>query len=132
MNSKLLTKIIGIILGVAILIIGFSVQGISVSYSSTYLGRDIKFGADFYTEMYAVTRDVGRAVDNNQRAICRGIESVCSAIGWLIVAIGLVDIAFFTDKLFKVLKDDKDAEKSAETPAPSAAEQELPQVIENN
>ncbi len=113
--EKKTASIIGIILGIAIIIVGFCVQGISVDagghedYGTPTIGSNIKFGADFYTEIYAVTQDVGDAVNsanmnihgavnNAQRNICGAIEKVCDAIGWLIVAIGLFDIAYFVCK----------------------------------
>ena len=109
MNKKI-ASIIGIVLGVAIIIVGFCVQGVSVDVSSSSIGRYITFGADFYTEMYAVTQEVGEAVNSAnknihgavniaQRNICGAVESVCGAIGWLIVAIGLFDIAYFVCKM---------------------------------
>jgi hypothetical protein len=114
--EKKAASIIGIILGIAIIIVGFCVQGINVdaddheSYGTPTIGSYIKFGADFYTEMYAVTQDVGDAVNsanknihgavnNAQRNICGAIEKACDAIGWLIVAIGLFDIAYFVCKM---------------------------------
>ena len=114
--EKKTASIIGIVLGIAIIIVGFCVQGINVdaggheSYGTPTIGSYIKFGADFYTEMYAVTQNVGDAVNsanknihgavnNAQRNICGAIEKACDAIGWLIVAIGLVDIAYFSYKM---------------------------------
>ena len=98
--EKKTASIIGIILGIAIIIIGFCVQGISVEAEGADVGSSyMKFGADFYTEIYDVTRDVGIAVNRAQRNICGAVESVCGAIGWLIVAIGLVDIAYFVCKM---------------------------------
>ena len=96
--EKKAASIIGIILGIAIIIVGFCVQGISIERYSSSIGSDIKFGADFYTEIYDVTRDVGYAVNNAKNTIVDAIESVCDAIGWLIVAIGLVDVGYFIYK----------------------------------
>ena len=97
--EKKTASIIGIVLGIAIIIVGFCVQGISIERYSSSIGSDIKFGADFYTEIYDVTRDVGGAVNNAKNAIVDAVEGVCDAIGWLIVAIGLVDIAYFVCKM---------------------------------
>ena len=90
-NSKKIASIIGIIVGVTIIIVGFSLQDTS-NYS---IGESIKFGADFYTEMYDVTKDVGRAINY-------AINDLICAIGWLIVSIGAIDICFFVYKLVKV------------------------------
>lgn len=87
--GKKITSIIGIILGIAIIIIGFCVMGPD---TSTIGNPFIEFGADFYTEIYDVTRDVGNAVQRNY-------TNICNAIGWLIVAIGLFDIAYFVCKI---------------------------------
>ena len=87
--GKKVASIIGIVLGIAIIIIGVSVMNPEI-----YTVGDpiMKFGADFYTEIYDVTREVGGAVQ-------RAYKNICNAIGWLIVAIGLVDIAYFICKM---------------------------------
>ena len=54
----------------------------------------IRFGADFYTEMYDVTQDVGRAIN-------RAINDLIRAVGWLIVSLGAIDICFFVYKLIQ-------------------------------
>lgn len=102
MNKKIartIASIIGIVLGIAIIIIGFGVQGISMDASKVPVGSYMRFGADFYTEMYDVTRDVGSAINNAQKNICVAVEGVCDAIGWLIVAVGLFDVAYFVYKM---------------------------------
>lgn len=98
--EKKTASVIGIILGIAIIIVGFGVQGISVDSSSNSVGSSyMKFGADFYTEIYDVTKDVGDAVNNAQKNICNALEKVCDAIGWLIVVIGLFTSAYFSYKM---------------------------------
>ena len=97
--DKKTASIIGIALGIVIIIVGLCVQGISVDVSSSSIGRDIAFGADFYTEMYDVTRDVGFALNGAKHSIADAAESVCNAIGWLIVAVGLLDVAYFGYKM---------------------------------
>ena len=92
-TSKKLVSIIGIIVGVIIIIIGFSLQDTS-NYS---IGESIKFGADFYTEMYDVTKDVGRAINY-------AINDLICAVSWLIIAIGAVDICFFAYSYAKALE----------------------------
>ena len=115
MNKKI-ASIIGIVLGVAIIIVGFCVQGVSVDVSSSSIGRYITFGADFYTEMYDVTRDVGFAINGAKHSIADAAESVCNAIGWLIVAIGLFDIAYF---VCKMVSDEKDVSNNTYGVVPS-------------
>ena len=84
-----LVAILGIIVGFVIIVIG-------INYVNTYIWTDtvgsyLRFGADFYTEMYDVTREVGAAINRNTR----GISMVCEAIGWLIVSIGAIDVVGF-------------------------------------
>ena len=81
---KKYVSIIGMILGVIIIIIGFCLQDTS-NYA---IGESIRFGADFYTEMYAVTKDVGNAINY-------AINDLIYAVSWLIIAIGAVNICFF-------------------------------------
>ena len=89
-TSKKIVSIIGIVIGVIIIIIGFSLQNTS-SYA---IGKPIAFGGDFYTEMYDVTKDVGRAINN-------AINDLIYAISWLIISLGAIDICFFVYKLVK-------------------------------
>ena len=96
---KKITCIIGIALGITIIIIGFCVQNIAVNASSFSVGKYIEFRGDFYTEIYDVTRDVGDAINRAQQNICAAVMKTCDAIGWLIVAIGLFDIAYFVCKI---------------------------------
>ena len=133
MIAKVVTCCIGIIIGIAIIAIGFNVQSPETYKIGEYnlLGDSISFGADFYTEMYAVTQDTGNAVNNATREIC-------SAIGWLIVAIGAFDICFFLSKMFDTdisyiygtkAENDKDrhikmGEQSAPTSIPSVLTKE--------
>ena len=88
--------IIGIIVGVLIIIIGFSVQ--DPAAPSAGIGKNISFGADFYTEIYDVTRDVGYAINYAS-------EGICTAIGWLIVVLGLLDICYFSGKIIECLEE---------------------------
>ncbi len=111
-KSKKVVAVAGIIVGIVIIIIGFCVRGSRASIYEDYatskpvIGRPIYFGADFYTEMYAVTQDVGEAINANTAAIDQNSMAIQSAynrlaftiynaIGWLIVVIGAVDIVIF-------------------------------------
>ena len=118
--AKKTASSIGIILGIAIIVIGFFVQGISIEVSTRTIGSDIRFGADFYTEIYDVTRDVGFAVNKTSTAVAEAAEGVCDAIGWLIIAIGVFDIAYF---ICKAASADDDSENIVyvQTPAAPAA-----------
>lgn len=87
--AKIVTSGIGMLVGFILIIIGLNVRTPEV-YK---IGEDIAFGADFYTEIYDVTRDVGGAVNI-------ATKNICNAIGWLIFAIGAFDICFFLRKMF--------------------------------
>jgi hypothetical protein len=97
-NHKATASLVGIFVGIIIIIIGLCVQGISISAYHTDIGKDIKFGADFYTEIYAVTQDVGAAINSLKYTVATAVESVCDAIGWLIVSLGAIDVCFFAYK----------------------------------
>ena len=49
MNRKT-GSLIGIFIGIVIMVIGICIQGITITRSSGNVGKDIQFGADFYTE----------------------------------------------------------------------------------
>ena len=102
-NSEKSLSMFGIIVGIVIIIIGFCVQSISVDSSDANVGSSyMRFGADFYTEMYYVTRDVRLAIYNAQENICNAVERICDAIGWLIISLGAIDFCFFAYKFAKV------------------------------
>lgn len=86
--SGKIVPIIGIIVGVAIIILGVSLQD-TERYA---VGESIKFGADFYTEIYDVTKDVGHVINYV-------VNDLIRAIGWLIISLGAMDICFFAYKL---------------------------------
>ncbi len=103
--SKIIVASVGLLLGIIIIIIGINVQSVYGTYMSEYdVGKPIEFGADFYTEMYDVTKDVGNAINNASNdigaAISNATRYICEAVGWLIISIGLIDICVFTYKLF--------------------------------
>ena len=85
-----IVSIIGIIVGIAIIVMGI----ILMDTSSYGIGGYIKFGADFYTEIYAVTRDVGHAINY-------AINNLIRTVSWLIIAVGAIDVCFFAYSLVK-------------------------------
>ena len=109
--DKKTASIIGIVVGIAIIIIGICVMNPETFQigERNSLGLPIEFGADFYTEMYGVTLDVGGAVQ-------QAYKNICNAIGWLIVAIGLVDIAYFICKMASCKDDGARVEHNKVTP----------------
>lgn len=103
MDKKKNSCITGIIVGVVIIFIGLLVQATDISHEGKLVGdSSTRFGANFYTEMYQVTLDTGYAVNNAQKNICKGLESVCNAIGWLIVAVGAFTACHFSKALFDI------------------------------
>ena len=84
---------IGVIVGIVIIIIGCMIMN-----PETYtIGEPfLTFGADFYTEIYDVTQSVGTAVQ-------RAYKNICNAIGWLIIAIGAMDLCYFGYKFSNLL-----------------------------
>ena len=108
--SKKTASIIGIIIGIVIIIVGLSVR----STNNYGIGENIKFGADFYTEMYTVTKEAGRAINY-------AVNDLIKAVGWLIVAIGLVDVAYFVRKMVSDKETDSGNYDSATQAATAAA-----------
>lgn len=88
-QSKKVTCVIGILVGIAIMIVGFCLQDTSTYSIGEY---NMKFGADFYTEIYDVTGDVGRAINY-------AINDLICAIGWVIISLGAIDLCYFAFKL---------------------------------
>ena len=90
-NPKKIVAIAGMIVGLVIIIIGICLHNAAI-YS---VGKHIQFGADFYTEMYAVTKDVGRSIQ----------YTINEAVGWLIICLGAIDICLFADKFVNACKE---------------------------
>ena len=133
-NKSKIASIIGIIIGVAIIVVGIVVLDSAYcnSKSGPAIGRHIEFGADFYTEMYSVTQDVGEAINTNTYAINeigRILERILRAIGWLIVSLGAIDVCFFGYKLASVCnktRNKKDESKENTDSTDAATESEAP------
>ncbi len=92
-------SIFGLLIGIAIVVVGICLLDINFYRSSATVGRDIRFGADFYTEMYDVTRDVGYQVSQIDGTIAAATRWMCQAIGWLIISLGAIDMCYFISKL---------------------------------
>lgn len=122
MNKKTVC-IIGIALGIIIIIIGLCVMN-----PETYLlgsrdsfGSLIEFGADFYTEIYSMTYSAAHQVQT-------AYVNICNAIGWLIVAIGLFDVAYFVCKMVSSEQDNY----NGYTVAPSIATSTTSPSVQSN
>ena len=122
--SKKFVSIIGIIVGLAIVIIGFSLQD-TRNYT---IGKSLEFGADFYTEIYDVTQDVGRAINN-------AINDLICAVSWLIISLGAIDICYFSYKLVKSSEfapSTCNGSKNSTQPNMKSNINQLKEPIENN
>ena len=83
---------LGIILGIGIILLGFKVKDSDVGDTPD----TAKFGADFYTEMYGVTREVAKNVRYGNEALVEGI-------GWFLIAFGAADICLFFRGIFSAM-----------------------------
>lgn len=94
-----IVSVIGILVGAFIIFIGLTMVSGGYSWTSTEtIGEPIQFGADFYTEIYSVTKDVGNAVNNVVEAtnsLGSVMSDVAYGIGWLIVSLGAIDVCAF-------------------------------------
>lgn len=93
LSANLTAKIIGIIAGIVILIVGINLMDVDVYSVGEY---SMKFGADFYTEIYDVTRDVGGAVN-------RSIISIHQCAGAILACIGALTIVAYLNKSVDVI-----------------------------
>ena len=111
MNQKT-ARIIGIALGIIIINIGLYVMNPETHLlgSRDSLGSLIEFGADFYTEIYHMTYSAAHQVQT-------AYVNICNAIGWLIVAIGLLDVAYF---VYKMASDEEKGNIAEVTKLPPA------------
>ena len=74
---------------------------------STYIGESYTFGADFYTEMYGITKNVGHAINNMHR-------NIMDAFGKFFIVGGLIDICVFGSKL-EIHSKEKGKEEQTQT-----------------
>ena len=94
-NMKKRASVFGIFIGIIAIIAGISMLNTSIGG----IGEYITFGADFYTEIYSVTRELGWSVSSATQAICNGI-------GWLLIVSGGFSICHFLTKLGEPTMDE--------------------------
>lgn len=87
---KKIFSILGMIASAIIAFGGFVLHG---QHISSYL-PDYSFGADFYTEMYSITRDAASNIISASNAITE-------AISVLIIALGVIGFFYFGVELGK-------------------------------
>lgn len=111
----------GVVVGIIAIIVGFSV----LDAGGPIIGRDgsgIRFGADFYTEIYDVTQDVGRAVNYAAR-------NICAALGWMTVILGAFIILFFAYKYATIISEQKRTETTSPIVVQLPAEKQESQSV---
>uniref|UniRef100_UPI00359C4537 zinc-ribbon domain-containing protein n=1 Tax=Collinsella bouchesdurhonensis TaxID=1907654 RepID=UPI00359C4537 len=87
-NKQKLVNIIGICAGIVIVIAGFQVIArANISIGTEHI-RSYTFGADFYTEQYAVTVSAVSELNEIARGLTEGINILIRACGSIISAIG--------------------------------------------
>lgn len=91
-NKRLnLWAIAGCIVGALAIIMGIVILGGETE--SARDGGGMKFGADFYTEMHGITRDVFIST-------LRIHEVINSGFGWILITFGLFGVCYFAQKVF--------------------------------
>ena len=93
LRASLVAKIIGIVLGIVLLIVGINLTKVEIYSIGTY---DMRFGADFYTEIYDVTQDVGGAVN-------RSIRSMHQCAGTILACVGALTIVGYINKAVDIV-----------------------------
>ena len=95
MNMKKAFCIIGVLAGIWISVMGFILA--DTDYNHGGYAKEIKFGGDYYTEQYAVTRDV--AINTSHLGYL--LEYFCRYFGRAIGGFGIAITCFFGYKLFE-------------------------------
>ena len=93
LRASLVAKIIGIVLGIVLLVVGINLTKVEIYSIGT---SDMRFGADFYTEIYDVTQDVGGAVN-------RSIRSMHQCVGTILACIGALTIVGYINKAVDIV-----------------------------
>ena len=94
------SKILGILIGIAIVVMGLRLLNVDTSY----VRDSVKFGGDFYTEIYGVTRNAVQAVNH-------ATKTIANCIGWLMISVGSITAISFLSKLTDVLSADAEKKK---------------------
>lgn len=118
---KRIACFIGIIVGIVIVIIGFSLMG-EEFYPLGERNSDgslISFGADFYTEIYHITATVANQVQETYVILS-------TTIAWLIVSLGAFDICYFFSKLGSEVDKETNPETSKQGEVTEETEEKKP------
>ena len=107
--------IIGILVGLAAIYAGYTLLEMYPGYS----GNDIKFGADFYTEIYKAVR----IVESNLQWVAKITRQ---GFGYLLMLLGATDICFFGYKLTD--RQPTPAKPAVREETPESLSEELPEL----
>ncbi len=100
--------IVGIIVGVVMIIMGFSVHGIQ-DVPNYYTPEAFSFGADYYTDQYEATRDTALNVAYLGYDIQDYFNYGIATLGKFFAMLGAVVVCFFGYKLGGALEESKSA-----------------------
>jgi Zn-dependent protease len=110
--------LMGVLVGIVITVMGISVL---IMPSATHYVSDYTFGADFYTEIYNVSRYTLKAIGEMAEIIQRGI-------GFMLLAIGLTDICIFGYRYAKDMDESKAKPITVKKETPEDIANELPEL----
>lgn len=93
-NSKKVFAVLGMLFGVALLIVGIVMA--TQSYSiGTYVSASVGFNGDFYTYEYQATAIAAQ----NVNALSRNLRAFASICGWVVAIVGGIVFCYFGCKL---------------------------------
>ena len=92
-------SIIGILSGIALIILGVMLLTKEFSYSFNRPLIEYTFGADFYTEIYDATFDAANSLYSIGHLLADIADFVANGFWYLLLALGLFDICFFCTRM---------------------------------
>ena len=98
-NIKKEFKVLGIIAGIALMILGFI---LAFTFDGNFYGsqaRDCEFGGDYYTEQYGATQKVTQNLSGLGNYIEQATAFGFKMAGLIVMALGLAVIAYFACKV---------------------------------
>lgn len=121
-------KIIGIIVGIAIFIAGFSLSTKKVKGTTQDYPKYAAFGADYYTESYAAMRATALNVADAVVSIERLTKEILGCFGAVMMAFGAATAVFYTNKLADGIAKEREEveqliESTTHTQSPALSDQ---------
>ena len=96
-NIKKVACIFGALVGIAIIIIGFKIQG--VSFDPVTLAVP-----DYFNEDLSITTALNNITFVVSKTMLTSMKKFCEVAGWIIVSIGAIDTSVFVYKLCSIEK----------------------------